>query len=100
MNAAPVIQMHCCKILFCDITSLFEDIKVDEKKKRCPKTSSKRNKERRKEIPRQTQILSTVVTVTILFREGQNNQVVHVVTGESNVSVMLDFQHHVNILLI
>lgn len=32
MNAAPVIQMHYCKILFCDITSLFEDIKVDEKK--------------------------------------------------------------------
>lgn len=44
MNAAPVIQMHCCKILFCDITSLFEDIKVDEKKNVVPKQAAKETK--------------------------------------------------------
>lgn len=44
MNAAPVIQMHCCKILFCDITSLFEDIKVDEKQ-----TTLSQNKQQKKQ---------------------------------------------------
>lgn len=46
MNAAPVIQMHCCKILFCDITSLFEDIKVDEKQTNnvVPKQAAKETK--------------------------------------------------------
>lgn len=49
MNAAPVIQMHCCKILFCDITSLFEDIKVDEKNKQTTLSQNKQQKKQREE---------------------------------------------------
>lgn len=59
---------------------------------RDPKQAAKKNKERRKEIPK---ILSTVVTVTILFREGKNNQVVHVV-----VKVMLQWCWIFSIMLI
>lgn len=52
MNAAAVIQMHHCKILFCDITSLFEDIKVDEKKTVVPKQAAKETKRGGKKSPR------------------------------------------------